>query len=130
MSFKIEAWRLKSHRPVALWYDAYLKSPEWQELRDHIRWARNYNCEECGIHASDTLLIVHHRTYEHVTNEQPEELLLVCEECHHTLHDKEMIPFAERIYDESYIDVIEYMNAHNKLRKNIKTSKNKKHKHK
>ena len=88
------------HPKLAKWYSDYLQSPEWAALRAKIYDIAKGSCERCGI--SHGKMCTHHKTYEHVGAELPSELILVCEPCHVDLHYKTIIPYAERIYDETY----------------------------
>lgn len=66
-------------------YEQYLKSPQWQEKRQHIAQLRNHTCQKCkkvvkvGFH-------IHHKTYKHLGNELDNELMFLCENCHNKLH--------------------------------------------
>ena len=72
-------------------YSAYLKSPEWKKKRQRLYRDRKGRCEDCGkklrgkYHA-------HHKTYERVGNEDPEDLALLCDRCHQKRHpDKKIV---------------------------------------
>lgn len=65
-------------------YKQYLQSPEWQQRRkDQLRRA-NYRCQVCNY--SDTVLDVHHRTYERRGNENQRDLIVLCRNCHSIFH--------------------------------------------
>jgi len=66
-------------------YEAYLRSPEWAELRSQILARSSNVCEVCE-HFPATQ--VHHITYERIGAELPNDLLAVCCFCHGLLHDK------------------------------------------
>jgi hypothetical protein len=65
-------------------YDAYLKSPEWAKKRQLVLRRAQGVCEGCG-QAEPTE--VHHKTYEHVTQEFLFELVALCHVCHERIHD-------------------------------------------
>jgi len=66
-------------------YNDYLKSPLWQILRRQaLCRARN----RCSVCKSEVDLHVHHKTYANVGNEQPNDLVVLCESCHTQEHDK------------------------------------------
>ena len=65
-------------------YHAYLLSPEWKTKRDERVIAAGRRCQVCN---SPHLLECHHRTYERIGNELPEDLFVLCRECHQTFHD-------------------------------------------
>jgi hypothetical protein len=64
-------------------YHAYLLSPEWKSKRDaQIRDAGG-RCQVCN---SRYRLNCHHRTYERIGRELPEDLVVLCEVCHGIFH--------------------------------------------
>ena len=74
-------------------YGEYLKSPEWREKRAACFKRDNYTCQDCkkvpALHA-------HHGTYERVGNENIDDLISLCEECHadrHFMNDMKFIDF-------------------------------------
>lgn len=66
-------------------YAIYLKSPEWQFIRERKLAQANYQCEKCG-HKDH--LQVHHKTYEHIGHEWDSDLLVLCDSCHAKEHGK------------------------------------------
>lgn len=73
-------------------YRKYLNSPEWRAkataAKARARW-------RCGLCYAAAILETHHRTYERVPNEDPEDLIPLCERCHDRHHDA--IAFVPRI---------------------------------
>jgi len=64
-------------------YLEYLQTPEWAAKRqDAIKRAR-YRCQVCN-HGGK--LHVHHRTYDRLGNEDPEDLTVLCSICHTLFH--------------------------------------------
>ena len=64
-------------------YKLYLQTEEWQRTRlDAIERAHGM-CEKCG--SADNLQ-VHHKTYERRGEELPEDLIVLCEQCHKKEH--------------------------------------------
>ncbi len=67
-------------------YQAYLKSDVWAEKRKQVLSRANGKCEgnKCGvIVVSDSLLEVHHLTYDRVGgNEKMSDLKALCYSCH------------------------------------------------
>ena len=60
-------------------YNLYLASPEWNSKRIRVR-ARDYGrCQLCG---SETLLEIHHLTYNRVGDEALFDLVTLCAHCH------------------------------------------------
>lgn len=64
-------------------YEAYLASGHWAELRDH---ALHLACHACQVCNSPHDLVVHHRTYERIGNEDIADLTVLCSECHDLFH--------------------------------------------
>lgn len=64
-------------------YHEYLLSPEWKARRDERVKASGGRCQVCNRAEK---LNVHHRTYERIGDELPDDLFVLCEECHHLFH--------------------------------------------
>lgn len=63
-------------------YLRYLRSPKWQRVRrDALR--RQPACVVC---ANKDGLDVHHKTYERLGNERPEDVVVLCRNCHDAFH--------------------------------------------
>ena len=67
-------------------YIKYLSSEEWKNIRDIALKRDEYKCQKCKIKNADE---VHHLTYENLYNENLEDLMSVCYECHKNIHDEE-----------------------------------------
>lgn len=66
-------------------YLAYLRSPQWVARKAAVIRYRGYRCERCGVEPS-TGLQLHHRSYERLGHEHPEDVELLCPECHRLEH--------------------------------------------
>lgn len=66
-----------------LLYRDYLQTPEW---REKSRLVREFYHNRCALCNSSKNLNVHHRTYWNRGNELPEDLILLCNECHKKFH--------------------------------------------
>jgi hypothetical protein len=91
------------HKPTAAWYSEYLRSDRWKAFRKKIIAERGDLCEVCKIIPHFSL---HHRTYIRLWQELPEDVLLVCKDCHDGIHkqnrlDNKPIPCISLIYEES-----------------------------
>lgn len=64
-------------------YTEYLKSPYWRAIRRRALIRAGHLCQWCG---SAQLLQVHHRTYDRLGHEQPDDLTVLCDPCHSTHH--------------------------------------------
>ncbi len=60
-------------------YEKYLQSTLWFNKRNESKARANYRCQLCN---SPERLEVHHRTYERLGNELPEDLTVLCNDCH------------------------------------------------
>lgn len=64
-------------------YYAYLRSPEWAEIKVDLIQQRGNKCEGCG---KKNKLQVHHLTYDRIFKEEPGYLQLLCATCHRKTH--------------------------------------------
>lgn len=68
----------------ALRYEEYINSPEWRARAEVCKAAAGYRCRVCnGQHR----LNAHHRTYERLGNEDPDDLTCLCDRCHTLYHE-------------------------------------------
>ena len=61
-------------------YHKRVSSAEWKNLRREIIEERGNQCERCG--KEDANLELHHLHYRSLESEQPEDVELLCRECH------------------------------------------------
>jgi hypothetical protein len=66
-------------------YHFYIQSPEWKAKADAAKERADHRCQLCN---GDGVLHTHHRTYERLGNELPEDLIVLCANCHAKFHDK------------------------------------------
>lgn len=64
-------------------YQEYLRTAHWQRQRAFALDQAQHLCELCG---HPERLEVHHRTYERVGFERPEDLIVLCHDCHRDHH--------------------------------------------
>lgn len=101
-------------------YREYLRSPEWEIRRKWIKALAGNKCERCGATIG---LEVHHRTYERLGHELPDDLEVLCRR-HHKEADEERkqetedrIQFARvngymtKRYGENWQDCFDYDEA-------------------
>jgi 5-methylcytosine-specific restriction endonuclease McrA len=60
-------------------YRAYLETDAWREVREAAIERANHCCERCG---AEKRLQVHHKTYANLGAEKPEDLEVLCADCH------------------------------------------------
>jgi 5-methylcytosine-specific restriction endonuclease McrA len=66
-------------------YHDYLLSPEWAQIKIDLFEHRGKKCERCP---SKYNLHVHHLHYNNIFNEEPEDLIILCNKCHSLEHKK------------------------------------------
>ena len=87
-------------------HQEYLKSKEWQDIRDVRLKVDRYTCQGCGRHNE---LNVHHVTYERLGYERIEDLITLCKRCHADTHyfdrpeaDEKMLLQATEYTEQEY----------------------------
>lgn len=64
-------------------YYQYIQSPEWHRKTEFAKRAAGYRCQVCNRNKNDgAILNAHHRTYERLGCEKPEDITVLCGECH------------------------------------------------
>ena len=63
-------------------YRAYILSPAWRKRVAAALARASYKCERCERSRFSRKLEVHHKTYERFRAEIPDDLEVVCGECH------------------------------------------------
>ncbi len=69
----------------ALPYAEYLQTPHWKRMRQDKVRAAGHRCQFCN--RGSVTLNVHHRTYERLGEEHDGDLTVLCQDCHHILHE-------------------------------------------
>lgn len=64
-------------------YDGYLRSSAWRKKREYMLRQAGYRCQVCN---ADDRLQVHHRTYDRLGHEDPDDLTVLCRDCHEAFH--------------------------------------------
>jgi len=85
----IKSWHASPEREKelrALPYAEYLRTPEWHYRRRQTIQAAERKCQNCRCYHH--LLNVHHRSYERLGNEDPDDLVVLCEHCHLEEHGR------------------------------------------
>jgi hypothetical protein len=60
-------------------YYEYIQSPAWKAKAEAAKKRAGYKCQVCnGTHR----LEAHHRTYDRLGNERPEDITVLCHSCH------------------------------------------------
>lgn len=85
--FLLEAGRLQEPAPVRLpahRYQEYIESGEWMRRRREAIARALGRCQVCNALPP---LEVHHRTYDRLGCEAPEDLTVLCRGCHGLYHE-------------------------------------------
>lgn len=85
--------RKKRKKPEPVDYQEYIRSSEWNKKRLRALRAAGYRC---GLCSTDTDLQVHHRTYEKLGNEPLRHLLVLCGNCHASVHGKQKLADSDK----------------------------------
>lgn len=64
-------------------YTEYINSRQWKQRAAAMVARANFRCQRCG---STRTLNVHHLTYEHLGDEWPQDLIVLCRKCHKEEH--------------------------------------------
>lgn len=64
-------------------YERYLQSEEWEQLRREVFQRDKYRCRRCG---DRNQLHCHHLHYETLYEEELEDLVTMCKDCHKEVH--------------------------------------------
>ncbi len=67
-------------------FSAYRMQPEWQARRAATLARVGYRCQVCGTR--DARLDVHHNTYANYGDERPQDLTVLCKDCHGLFHGR------------------------------------------
>jgi uncharacterized protein YraI len=63
-------------------YYEYINSPQWRWRANQAKQRAGNRCQICNRHASEITLNAHHRTYERLGNESPDDITVLCRSCH------------------------------------------------
>lgn len=74
-------------------YRAYLESGAWKARRAVALQEAGYRCQVCNREGP---LDVHHRTYERLGAEAPQDLVVLCRDCHQLFHDNSTLDKSVR----------------------------------
>ena len=67
-------------------YAAYLRSDAWKAAAAAALDRAGHRCAVCNADRWFSRLDVHHRTYERLGAERPEDLVVLCRHCHSLFH--------------------------------------------
>lgn len=64
-------------------YVLYLRSAHWLLFRMSVLSTRGHQCEQCG---NSERIELHHKTYERIGRELPQDVIVLCRACHRAEH--------------------------------------------
>jgi DNA repair exonuclease SbcCD ATPase subunit len=73
-------------------YHTYIQSPQWREKAEEAKARAGNRCEVCNRSRAEVQLDAHHRTYERLGNEVPEDITVLCRDCHQLYEDAKRLP--------------------------------------
>lgn len=68
-------------------YEEYIRSQEWREKAEEAKAKAGNRCQVCNRSRAEVQLDAHHRTYERLGNELPEDITVLCRDCHQLYED-------------------------------------------
>ena len=80
--------RLYLQQTTEIDYQEYIQSPEWRQKAKEAKERAGYRCQLCNKPGDDKCLHAHHRTYERLGDELPEDITVLCDVDHAKFHDK------------------------------------------
>lgn len=63
-------------------YEEYIKSQKWREKAEEAKARAGNRCQVCNRSRAEVQLEAHHRTYDRLGQEFPEDITVLCRECH------------------------------------------------
>lgn len=83
-SIRLEEKKASNAWTIQKWYQGYLESNMWKRKRAWVFDRSKGKCERCGKQAVQ----VHHKTYDRLGYEEPQDLMAVCMSCHGKEHSE------------------------------------------
>jgi hypothetical protein len=79
-------------------YKEYMNSKHWHKAKLRFKNSKLYNnkCHICNTHENNTVILIHHKTYKTIGNENLNHLSALCEKCHVELHKLWQKAIAEK----------------------------------
>ena len=84
--------RRSQQTDTTLVYEEYIKSREWREKAEEAKARAGNRCQVCYRSRSEVQLDAHHRTYSRLGKELPEDITVLCRECHQLYADAKKAP--------------------------------------
>ena len=68
-------------------YRKYIRSKAWKQKAEEAKERVDNRCQFCNRSRDEIQLDAHHRTYERLGNELPEDITILCRDCHQLFED-------------------------------------------
>lgn len=82
-SMDYKPWEVSTLKTMP--YEDYLNTPHWHEVREAALERAGHRCQVCNHYGKN--LQAHHRTYENRGNESPQDIIILCGDCHALFHE-------------------------------------------
>jgi 5-methylcytosine-specific restriction endonuclease McrA len=95
-------WEVMRKSGDKTWYQTYLRSRHWRQLRKRKLSQLKYKCEKCAYvdrfqdEKRGYRLHLHHLTYERVGHEALSDLQGLCARCHRAAHRPRLLNLFSR----------------------------------
>ena len=63
-------------------YREYIESEEWRRKAVQAKERAGWRCQVCNRRGDEVTLDAHHRTYARLGRERPDDITVLCRECH------------------------------------------------
>ena len=70
----------------SIMHGSYIRSKYWKAIADDKKEQAGWCCQLCNRSKDETTLHAHHRTYERLGFEAPEDITVLCARCHAKFH--------------------------------------------
>ncbi len=85
-------------------YKEYMQTEHWRDTREAAICRAHDRCQVCGD--TEGKLNAHHNTYVNLWDEQPEDLVVLCRECHVIFHGNGKIKVMRHGPSESRVQKV------------------------
>lgn len=78
-------------------YREYIQSTAWRKKAEEAKARAGNRCQICNKSRAEVQLEAHHRTYERLGNELPEDITVLCRDCHQLYEDKKQTDLSAKV---------------------------------
>nr|AGC72346.1 hypothetical protein [uncultured bacterium A1Q1_fos_2004] len=73
-------------------YYQYIQSEEWRQRANEAKRRAGYRCRVCNRSSKEVVLNAHHRTYKRLGHEDPDDITVLCRDCHELYELNKKLP--------------------------------------